>query len=178
MELHAGTFRAARSLLDLKQAEVAARADVSRSLILRMEAGDVKDTVDSDMLKLKRTVHPDAVKLRLFYEMNGIEFLEPLDELGAGVRWDVDMGDGVVHRAYLRAGRALAGVRQAALAKQATVGQSLISRFESGETKSIPTVAFDAIVSGLRMAGVELLESSKGKAGVRLRPVLNLTAIK
>lgn len=134
-----------------------------------MEAGDVKNSLHSDIPKLKRTVHPDAVKLKNFYETHGIEFLEPMDQRGPGVRWDVAMGDGVVDRAYLRAGRALAGIRQSVLAENAKVGQSLISRFESGETKSIPTAAFDAIVSGLRMAGIELLKSSKGKAGVCLR---------
>ncbi len=160
MELHAGTFRAARSLLDLTQAEVARHAEVSRSLVLRVEAGG-----------MKRTLHPDTIKLIRFYESHGIEFLKASEGDGPGLRWNMTMGDGVVPRAYLRAARALAGINQATLAQRAGVGQSLISRFESGDTKSIATTAFEGIVAGLRTAGAELIQSEGGKAGVYLRVV-------
>ncbi|OAP38531.1 hypothetical protein AU381_23535 [Sinorhizobium glycinis] len=158
MDFHGGSFRAARSLLGLGQAGVASRAEVDRNVVFRVEAGNYQ-----------RALRPQATKLKRFYEKVGIEFIEGTAEHGPGIRWDTNKVDELVHRAHLRAGRALVGMLQADLAAKANVSQSLISRFASGKTQTIPSIEFDKIASALRDKGVELIdEPKKREAGVQL----------
>ncbi|WP_432431778.1 helix-turn-helix domain-containing protein [Rhizobium leguminosarum] len=158
MDFHAGSFRAARSLLGLGQADVSVRADVDRNVVFRVETG-----------KYRRAFRPQAVKLRRYFERAGIEFAEATSEYGPGIFWDTEKLDVLVPRGHLRAGRALAGLLQADLASQAGVTQSLISRFASGKTQTIPTEEFDKITIALKKAGVVLLDEPKRhEAGVLL----------
>ncbi len=158
MDFHAGSFRAARSLLGLGQADVSAHADVDRNVVFRVEAG-----------KYRRAIRPQAVKLRRYFERAGIKFAEATSEHGLGILWDTEKVDVLVPRGHLRAGRALAGLLQADLASQAAVTQSLISRFASGKTQTIPTEEFEKIAIALKKAGVVLLDEPKKRvAGVLL----------
>lgn len=159
MEFNAASFRAARSLLGLGQAEVGSRADVDRNVVFRVETG-----------KYQRDLRPQATKLKRFFEREGIEFLDATDNSSTGIRWQVGKIDVLVQREHLRAGRAIAGLLQADLAAKAEVSQSLISRFESGKTQSISSSEFEKLVLGLSKAGVEVFnDPQKGVAEVRIR---------
>lgn len=158
MDFHAGSFRAARSLLGLGQADVSARADVDRNVVFRVEAA-----------KYQRMLRPQASKLQRFYEKEGIEFVAATAEMGPGIRWDTGKVNDLVERAQVRAGRAIAGLFQADLAARAKVSQSLISRFASGKTQSLPAEEFEKIAIALKEAGVVLIdEPKKREAGVLL----------
>lgn len=127
-------------------------------MVFRVEAGNYR-----------RAFRPQTVKLQRFFERAGIEFAQATSEHGPGILWDTEKLDVLVPRGHLRAGRALAGLLQADLASQAGVTQSLISRFASGKTQTIPTEEFNKIAIALKSAGVVLIdEPKKHEAGVLL----------
>jgi Predicted transcriptional regulator with C-terminal CBS domains len=158
MDFHGGTFRAARALLALGQADVSVLAGVERNIVVRMEAG-----------KYQRVLRPELIKLKRFYEKKGIEFIDATTLHGPGIRWALGLTGDLVQRGQLRAGRALVGIVQAKLAARAKVSQSLISRFENGKTQSLPVEDFVEIVSVLKEEGVELTDDPvRGTASVQL----------
>ena len=68
-----------------------------------------------------------------------------------------------------RAGRALLGISQAALAEDAGVSSMTVKRAE-GSGKPYPsTVAISAIRAALEAKGVQFIEENGGGAGVRMK---------
>jgi transcriptional regulator with XRE-family HTH domain len=75
----------------------------------------------------------------------------------------------MIEAAQVRAARALIGWSQAELADAAGVSLSIVDRFETGQSDSIPAEAIAKMRGALESAGVAFIPKNGGGAGVRLR---------
>ncbi|KQV80556.1 hypothetical protein ASC90_25560 [Rhizobium sp. Root1220] len=156
MDFLPDALRAARALLELDQSTVAGGAGVERRVVIRLERGDF--------------IRPpqNAYKLVNFYEKSGILFLEADQAGGIGVRWKTPRPrTDLFKRSQLLAARALAHLTQAQLAQRAGVDRSVLTRFESSETKSPAPIFIQRVRDVFGELGVLLLQDTDQGFGVR-----------
>jgi hypothetical protein len=118
-------LRAARCLLGLKQGMVDSECKYTKRTVFKVEAGK--------HARLPRT----AFALKQFYESKGVEFVDPTDGRGAGVRWRVAGQDDPIRRHLFRAARGLADLSQEKVAIEAEIDETFIARLERDELKQI-----------------------------------------
>ena len=75
----------------------------------------------------------------------------------------------MIEAAQVRAARALIGWSQAELSDAAGVELSVVDRFETGQSDSIPAETVARMGAALESAGVVFIPKNGGGAGVRLR---------
>ncbi len=144
------SLRAARSVLDESQERVAVEAGVSVRTLRRLEEGSY--------IRMPLVV----VTLRKYYEGKGIDFLPEDGKGGPGISWPARAVFDPSHRDKIRVGRSLANLSQRDFAKLSGVGQSVISRIESGQNVIIPVRAITQMLDTLKSVGVILLDQSDG----------------
>lgn len=157
--LAAAQCRVARALLGLEQAEIGARAGLSRWTVVMFEAGD------------RRLRPATGAALRAAFEASGIVFL---DGRRFGAILPPESGDsagrepaGLICPARCRAARAGLRLSQPELATLAGVGLSTVARFELGRGPVPRRDKLRALRLAVEAAGAELIES--GGRGVLLR---------
>ncbi|SCX28104.1 transcriptional regulator, y4mF family [Agrobacterium sp. DSM 25558] len=155
-------LRAARFLLGSSQAEIGAALAIKAKTIQLIEGGKYK--------LLPREVWI----LHGHYQETGIEFTQPSNGCGHGVRWrkagivlegkDPDhFGGGLI-----RAARGLADISQRELAMVAAVDPSFVARLEKNRYGAVNQDALAKLVSGLLTYNVEMMSGTTTHgAGVR-----------
>jgi DNA-binding XRE family transcriptional regulator len=78
-----------------------------------------------------------ALEVKAFYELHGVEFTDPGDGHGAGIRWRFPNTADPFAGKVFRAARGLADLSQDKLAEQANIGRKFVALLERGELKSI-----------------------------------------
>ncbi|MFA1624350.1 helix-turn-helix domain-containing protein [Rhizobium mongolense] len=152
-----GQIRAARSMLGLKQKDLASKANITRSVLLGLEQPGRKLPDNTALSKLR-----DAI------EAEGLVLLDATGDAGEGVRWKEPSGKLWVE--CLRHGRAILGYSLDDLAERSGVGRYAISRIESGNLSRTPEPSARRLREVLFENGVVLLgEEDNLGAGVRLR---------
>lgn len=147
-------LRAGRALVGWDRTEMAKAAKVSRYTLSRIEEGEsvLRETVEKVVKAL---------------EKQGLEYVVATAHHGAGVRWKTAQdspGEGEV----LRAGRALVGWNQRAMAEAAKVSRHTLLRVEEGSNARDEMIV--SIVNALEAEGVEFTRAAADHgAGVRWR---------
>ncbi len=158
MDFSASSFRAARALINKEQEHVASAAGVGRRVIMRLERSGYPVPTEA------------AHRVRLYYDREGLNFLEPTAELGPGVRWRDRGREDIFNRRQIHAGRVIVNLRQLDFAEKLKVTRSVVSKFETDFARR-PTPDFLALaIRVLEQEGVFFLrDGDDGKGfGVRL----------
>lgn len=144
------SLKAARTVLDESQEHVAVEAGVNVRILRRLEQGSY----------IRMPL--DVVVLRKYYEGKGIDFLVEDGNGGPGISWPARAVFDPSHRDKIRVGRSLANLSQRDFAKLSGVGQSVISRIESGQNVIIPVRSVTQMLETLKSVGVILVDQSDG----------------
>lgn len=149
-------LRAARFLLGLKQGHVDDECKFTRRTVFKIEAGK--------HARLPRT----AFSLKHYYESKGVEFVDPVDGHGAGVRWKTVGPVDPVRSHLFRAGRGLADLSQESVALQAGIDETFVNRLEKDALKHINEESLQRYEVLLRSKNIEITPASASfGAGVR-----------
>jgi transcriptional regulator with XRE-family HTH domain len=153
------SIRAARTLLNLSQEELADEINVSRSEIARFERRELK------------MMPKFAYVLKAELEKRGVEFLEPTEDQGYGVRWKNPGKLDPFQAAQIRTARVMLGLSQLELAELTGLKRIFVWRLENEKTSSVPTDAVRKLVLALEAKGARFIpESEHFGAGVRIKP--------
>lgn len=149
-------LRAARYLLGLKQGHVDDECNFTKRTVFKLESGK--------HARLPRT----AFALKHYYELKGVEFIDPIDGRGAGIRWRTGGPVDPVRSHLFRAARGLADLSQESAALQAGIDESFINRLEKDALKHINSASLQSYEALLRSHNVEITPpSAVFGAGVR-----------
>lgn len=149
-------LRAARHLLGLKQGKVDSECDFTKRTVFKVEAGK--------HARLPRT----AFALKQYYESKGVEFVDPGDGRGAGVRWRTAGPIDPVRSHLFRAARGLADLSQEKVASQSGIDETFIARLERDELKHINEEWLHRYEAFLKAENVEITPAGTNfGAGVR-----------
>ncbi|MDX0439151.1 helix-turn-helix domain-containing protein [Sinorhizobium medicae] len=149
-------LRAARFLLGSKQGDVDGECGFKKRTVNKIEAGN--------HVRLPRT----AFSLKHYYESKDVEFVDPVDGHGAGVRWRTAGPVDPVRSHLFRAARGLADLSQEKVAIQAGIDESFIARLERDELKQINEEWLQCYEAFLKAENVEITPPSTSfGAGVR-----------
>ncbi|TPP06960.1 helix-turn-helix domain-containing protein [Rhizobium glycinendophyticum] len=149
-------LRAARFLLGYNQSHVETSCKLTGRFLITLENGT------------RQRLPSAALTVKAFYEVHGVEFLDPTDGYGAGIRWkSPDKADAFGGQAF-RAARGLADLSQEKLAEQAQIGRKFIALLERGELKSINLDTLKKLELCLNGLNVEITKgNSSHGAGTR-----------
>lgn len=154
MDLMADSLRAARSVLNKSQEQVAGESGISFRTLRRLEEGSY--------IRLPY----DIVVLRKYYEREGVEFLAADGSQGAGISWPSPKEFDPSHRDKIRVGRSLANLSQREFAALSGIGQSVISRIESGQNILVPVKSVSTMLATLEKLGVLLSDAPNGTRSI------------
>ncbi|MBB4067179.1 helix-turn-helix domain-containing protein [Gellertiella hungarica] len=150
----ADSLRAARSVLSKSQEQVAGESGINFRTLRRLEEGSY--------IRLPY----DIVVLKKYYEREGIEFLAADDSQGPGLSWPSPKEFDPSHRDKIRVGRNLANLSQREFAALSGIGQSVISRIESGQNILVPVKSVSTMLSTLEKLGVLLSDAPNGTRSI------------
>ncbi|MGO4137370.1 helix-turn-helix domain-containing protein [Rhizobium brockwellii] len=149
-------LRAARFLLGYSQSHVETSCKLSARFLITLENGT------------RQRLPGAALAVKAFYELHGVEFVDPGDGHGAGIRWKSPLATDPFEGQAFRAARGLADLSQEKLAEQAQVGRKFIALLERGELKSINLETLKKIELCLRDLNIEVKKgTSSHGAGAR-----------
>lgn len=150
-------IRSARSMLGLKQSELASKASISRDVLFDLEHASRKRPNTTALFKLRTT-----------FEGEGLVLLNADADVGEGVRWGKPSGKLWVD--CLRHGRVMLGDTLDGLALQSGINRYAINRIERGNFRRLPEDAVRQLRETLFIRGVLVLgEEGDLGAGVRFR---------
>ncbi len=149
-------LRAARSMLRLRQQDLAQKAGIARHVLQLLEdEGRVRPSIDA-LRRLQRTL-----------EDEGLELLEATEAQGEGVRWRFPSGESWVGQ--LRHARLMLGMTLDDLEAISLVNRYTILRIENESLTRIPEQAAMTLRKALATHGVIVLPEDRDTgAGVRL----------
>ncbi len=149
-------LRAARFLLGYSQNHVEMSCKLSGRFLITLENGT------------RQRLPSAALAVKAYYEVHGVEFVDPGEGHGAGIRWRSPLTTDPFQGQAFRAARGLADLSQEKLAEQAQVGRKFIALFERGELKSINLETLKKIELCLRDLNIEVTKgTSSHGAGAR-----------
>ncbi|WP_369418070.1 hypothetical protein [Neorhizobium galegae] len=144
-------------MLGLKQADLASKAHVTRSVLLGLEQAGRKHPDNSALYQLSGV-----------FRAEGLVLIEATESAGEGVRWSEPTGK--IWIDCLRHARAMLGYSLDELAEKSGVGRYVISRLEGGKLRRTPEQSVRRLRDALFENGVIILsEDERVGAGVRLR---------
>lgn len=156
MQTFASLLRASRALLNKEQGVVGGWVGLDRREVGRWEAGGYK------------LMSRAAIELKKALERHGIEFIDPHDSLGAGVRLRVPASGDPHRSAQYRAARALVSLSQAEVAKRAGVNRNFVARLELGRITGVNLETLQKLDIAYGELDVALISESQGLGlGVR-----------
>ena len=145
MQTFASLLRASRALLGRDQEVVASWVGLDRREVGAWEAGKYK------------LMSRAGIDLRKAMERNGIEFIDPTADHGAGVRCRNPSKSDPLRSAQYRAARAMVNLSQRAMADYSGVNRNFIARLEANEMTGVNLEALRALDEAYVRLNVEMV---------------------
>jgi transcriptional regulator with XRE-family HTH domain len=149
-------LRAARFLLGFTQEKVENACDLKSQFLYNLEAG-------------KHVLHPrGALLVQAYYEREGVEFFEPTEDHGEGLRWRSPGRPDPFRGRLFRCARGLADLSQDKLAIRSGASRTFIAKLEQDVLTGLNKASAEKLENTLRELNIEITkETREFGAGVR-----------